>query len=635
VRQRRPVALAAVAVLALTATLVRPATPAVAEQTVGAVDAVVALRVEDGLAVPGAGHVVEGWWQVPASTLAATRALLADDGRAVVEVAPVRVLQAVAEDPPAPPASPVEVVAGEPRSGLQWHLAAAEVPEAWVHGRGEGVVVAVLDSGITPGPDLACHGPMTEFDATGRTGPVEDVAGHGTHVAGTIAQCSDNGIGTAGVAPDATLLDVRVLGGDPTQPDSGNTADIATGLRWAVEQGADVVNLSLTGRCSDARPTWVEGCNDRVLDRAIALAVDADVVLVAAAGNDGSDHVGYPANHPDVLAVGAVDASRALAPYSSRGVGTSLLAPGGVEDDTDGDGIVDWVYQEGYEPETGEHALYGMTGTSMAAPHVAGVAALLRSAAPGASAAEVRLALLDGACPIGGVEEVDQGAGALRARNALRVLLGSDDPASCFRDVAPDGPFAAAVMALAAEGHVRGCGPTTFCPGTPVTRAQLARVFANVLGLPGSDANSFVDDDGSMFEADIEATNAAGITLGCESGDDGVRRYCPTVPVTRSQVAALLVRALGLPPATLDTFVDDDGSPFEADIEALVAAGVTVGCNPPVNDRYCGSDVVSRGELAALLLRGLAVEIPAPDPDPDTTDPDTTDPDAVEPDPAP
>ncbi len=158
---------------------------------------------------------------------------------------------------------------------------------------------------------------------------------------------------------------------------------------------------------------------------------------------------------------------------------------------------------------------------------------------------------------------------------------------------------------LAAAGVTKGCNPPTndrFCPDDPVTRGQMAAFLVRALGLsPPSGTNTFGDDDGSTFEADIEALAAAGITRGCNPPAND--RFCPDDPVTRGQMAAFLVRAYGYPAAPATGFTDTAGSPFVADIDRLAAAGVTKGCNPPANDRFCPDDPVTRGQMAAFLHR--------------------------------
>ena len=118
--------------------------------------------------------------------------------------------------------------------------------------------------------------------------------------------------------------------------------------------------------------------------------------------------------------------------------------------------------------------------------------------------------------------------------------------------------------------------------------------------------NTFIDDDGSVFEADIEWLAAAGITRGCNPPLNDM--FCPGESVTRGQMAAFLVRALDLPDGGGVAFVDDDGSIFESDIERLAAAGITRGCNPPSNDRFCPNDPVTRAQMSAFLHRALTLD---------------------------
>jgi len=117
---------------------------------------------------------------------------------------------------------------------------------------------------------------------------------------------------------------------------------------------------------------------------------------------------------------------------------------------------------------------------------------------------------------------------------------------------------------------------------------------------------TFVDDDGNVHEGNVEAIAAAGITYGCNPPVND--RYCPESGVTRGQMAAFLVRALGLSDdGGGNSFVDDDGSVFEVDIAKLAAAGITYGCNPPTNDQYCPDDPVKRDQMASFLARALGL----------------------------
>ncbi len=166
--------------------------------------------------------------------------------------------------------------------------------------------------------------------------------------------------------------------------------------------------------------------------------------------------------------------------------------------------------------------------------------------------------------------------------------------------------FEADIDWLGTRGITRGCNPPTndkFCPKGTVTRGQMAAFLVRALGLAAPSQDYFTDDDGHLFEGDINRLAEAGITRGCNPPDND--RFCPDRGVTRQEMAAFLVRAMGYTDRAVDKFVDDDGSIFEADIERLAAAGVTVGCNPPVNDRFCPLDRVTREQMAAFLHRAL------------------------------
>lgn len=173
------------------------------------------------------------------------------------------------------------------------------------------------------------------------------------------------------------------------------------------------------------------------------------------------------------------------------------------------------------------------------------------------------------------------------------------------------------IEAIAAEKITLGCNPplnNEYCPGDPVTRGQMAAFLVRALGLTDDGGRDwFTDDDGSAFEADINKLATAGITRGCNPPAND--RFCPDGRVTREQMAAFLVRAYGYGAAgATDYFIDDDESVFEADINNLAAAGITNGCNPPTNDRYCPTNNVRRDEMASFLGRaeGLTPMVPPP-----------------------
>jgi len=205
------------------------------------------------------------------------------------------------------------------------------------------------------------------------------------------------------------------------------------------------------------------------------------------------------------------------------------------------------------------------------------------------------------------------GANSYSSNSCLRNKLGGSDPTGLCNEsgtfVDDDGSvFEFDIEWMAGEGITKGCNPPTndlFCPDSTVTRGQMAAFLVRALNLTDDGGGDlFTDDDESIFEADIDRMATAGITKGCNPPDND--RFCPDSKVTRGQMAAFLVRALGYTDdGGGDLFTDDDGSVFEGDIDRLGTAGVTKGCNPPDNDRYCPDSAVTRGQMAAFLHRAL------------------------------
>ncbi len=165
--------------------------------------------------------------------------------------------------------------------------------------------------------------------------------------------------------------------------------------------------------------------------------------------------------------------------------------------------------------------------------------------------------------------------------------------------------FEADVEWIAAQGITLGCNPPNndrYCPEDAVTRGQMAAFLDRALDLPPSGTDFFADDDGTAFEASINRIAEAGITLGCRDGT----QFCPDQSITREQMAAFLHRSpLMLDAGRARAFLDTATSVFTADIEWLSSVGITQGCNPPANDRFCPAAPVTRGQMAAFLRRAL------------------------------
>lgn len=276
---------------------------------------------------------------------------------------------------------------------VQWNFLAAHgvnATDAWTNLRqadrpgGKGIVVAVIDSGVAYrddgryelSPDFTRSQFVRGYDFLRDSPYPVDTSGHGTHIAGTIAERTDNGFGVTGLAYGSRIMPLRVLDSDGF----GDSDDMARAIRFAAREGADVINLSI--EFNDE----IEARDIPGLLEAIEYARDKGVNVVAASGNSAADGVPYPARAPGVIAVGATTESGCLAEYSNAGRMVDVVAPGGGRDanvpddprcspDEDGRNIVQMTFDDGRPDDFLLAKDY--EGTSMAAPHVAGTIALV------------------------------------------------------------------------------------------------------------------------------------------------------------------------------------------------------------------------------------------------------------------
>jgi serine protease len=290
----------------------------------------------------------------------------------------------------------------------QWHMQAIRMPAAWKQGNGKGAVVAVIDTGVTKVGDLADTKFVAGYNFIANNANAADDHGHGTHVAGTIAESTNNKLGVAGVAYGATIMPLKVL----SAQGSGSMGGIAQSIRWAADHGANVINMSLGGGRAMAP-----------LARAVTYAHDKGVVIVAAAGNDGRGSVSYPARYPGVIAVAATQRDDATTFYSNWGPEIDIAAPGGMTRGDPKGGVLQHTIVPGNISKT--DYLWFM-GTSMASPHVAGVAALVVGAGVKKPAAVEEILLSTtrkpGGRDAGASGRIDDhyGAGIVDAAAALR-----------------------------------------------------------------------------------------------------------------------------------------------------------------------------------------------------------------------
>jgi type VII secretion-associated serine protease mycosin len=291
----------------------------------------------------------------------------------------------------------------------QWALDAMHTQEAWRTTKGKGVTVAVLDTGVEADhPDLVGN-VLEGKDMVGFGASRGDAAWakHGTAMAGIIAGHGhgyDNEDGVLGIAPQAKILPIRVIleDGDSARGKARNTRGnaLAEGIRWAADQGADVINLSLGDDSKSAHPEPAE-------DEAVQYALEKGAVVVASAGNGGEkgDHISYPAAYPGVIAATAVDKYGTRASFSTRRWYATVSAPG-----------VNVVIA------APDHRYYEGWGTSAAAAFVSGAVALIKAAHPGLTPAQIKKLLEDTArnAPDGGRDD-SRGFGFIDPAAALEA----------------------------------------------------------------------------------------------------------------------------------------------------------------------------------------------------------------------
>ncbi len=318
------------------------------------------------------------------------------------------------------------MIPNDPKYVQQWHMTRIGMEQAWDVSTGSGVIVAVVDSGVRQTlEDLAGTNFMPGYDFINDDNDPTDDNAHGSHVCGTIAQTTNNGIGATGVAYNATIMPVKVL----NKNNFGSYDAIANGIYYAADNGADIINLSIGG--TSASDT---------LQNAIDYAWNQGCLIVCAAGNEKNDVVNYPALYANTMAISATTIPDVLASYSNYGPSIDLAAPGGDYGDEDGDGHDDMVLQNTFWHRN--EGYYYYSGTSMATPHVVGVAALVKSVNPSLTNSQIWDILITSAEDIGDPGwDPSFGHGLLDAYAAVMAAGGTpvnQPPSAAFTYTAAD-----------------------------------------------------------------------------------------------------------------------------------------------------------------------------------------------------
>lgn len=345
-----------------------------------------------------------------------------DENLMIADVAPgteAALLDKLRKDPNVEAAEPmhhysINWTPNDERFSEQWNMKLIGAEKAWDKTKGKGVVVAVIDTGVAAENDSRCYQaqdfggtPFVKgFDFVNNDDHPNDDHGHGTHVAGTIAETTNNQLGVVGLAPEATIMPIKVL----NEYGGGTSADIADAIRFAADHGAQIINMSLGGPMPDL-----------AMKLACRYAARKGVLIVCAAGNSGGGPVGYPAAFPECLAVSAVGPTGKLSYYSSVGKQVGIAAPGG---DKQVGGENGGILQNTVLFDSGqrEDGYFSFQGTSMASPHVAAAAALVMSMGV-KDAVEVRQILCKAATPAKPAHHY--GAGVLNAEKTVALAEGS------------------------------------------------------------------------------------------------------------------------------------------------------------------------------------------------------------------
>jgi hypothetical protein len=433
---------------------------------------------------------------------------------------------------------------------------------------GKGVKIGIIDSGIRKDhPDLRIAGGVNFVEGASS---YNDDQGHGTHVAG-IAAALDNDFGSVGVAPDAELYAIKVI----AKSGDGNLSDIVAGINWAIEQKLDIINMSVTAP---------EG--SYLLKETLAKAYDSGMLIFAASGNavtsaPANADVLYPARYPSVIGVGSINRNDERSAFSYYGNSLELTAPG----------------ERVWSSYIASKDYAYLTGTSMASPYAAGIAALYKQANPDKTNKQIRSLMQASAIDLGMKgKDAEYGYGLVQAPAAKEEL----PAANVFPDISNADWYAKEIDYLYKKEIITGYTNGNFEPGQPVSRAEAVTMIGKALSLPGEQADSgFYDVSLASFASGyIREAAAQAIVTGFPDGS-----FRPDGQIIRGDVAVMLQRAFSYSATGRNIFTDvKAGKYYEEPINALTATGIATGF-PDGSFKPLAS--VTRGEFAVFLARAL------------------------------
>jgi hypothetical protein len=454
---------------------------------------------------------------------------------------------------------------------VDWGHEPVKVNEARRSGyTGQGVKVAVVDTGISGShPDLLVRDGISLVEGVEA---LTDDNGHGTHVAGVIAGL-DNSIGIIGVAPDVELYSIKALDAGGV----GNQTDVVAGIEWAIENEMDIINLSIT-----------TSTDSIALKKIIEQANEKGIIVTAASGNDetgagqpyGTD-ISYPARYDEVIGVGAIDQEMKWASFSFKGPSLEFAAPG------------ERIYSTYISKDGSEEGYAYMSGTSMAAPYVAGTLALYKEAYPDLSMDELRALVQEKALDLGQVGRDDlYGYGVIQSPH--------DAGMKSFTDIKTGAWYSESIYNMLDRKLIEGYPDGTFRPQAQISREEAATIIGRALNLDGTERETIFPD------VSADSYSSGFISSGYENSiitgfPDGT--FKPKQSIERGDAALLLFRAFAFPVYETSTFSDiRKENYFYLAVSTLNSLGITEGYK---DGTYRPDRLISRAEFSVMLSRAL------------------------------